>query len=126
VDPEKEPALHVSVHASGYQDRSQEVDAPKKDGGSYTVYLDANSCTAFSPYSTKAQVEFVNLSGRKIKIVWHDQNGNEAEPSFELRPLGRSAQQSYVGHEWCIFDATTGSFMQTVSILKPQQQIEIR
>jgi hypothetical protein len=67
VDPDKEQALHVRVHAAGYLDGSQEIDAPKKDGGSYTVYLDSNSCAAVSPYSTaKAQVEFVNLSGKTI------------------------------------------------------------
>jgi hypothetical protein len=127
VDPDKDQALHVKVHASGYQDGSQEIDAPKKDGGSYTVYLDSDSCAAVSPYSTtKARVEFVNLSGKTIRIVWHDQDGKDALPKFDLGPGERSPQQTYVGHQWCILDAASGRFKQTVSILMPRQQIEIR
>jgi len=49
VDPGKEQALHVRVHAAGYHDGSQEVDAPNKDGGSYSVYLDPNSATPNPP-----------------------------------------------------------------------------
>ena len=41
VDPDKEQTLHVRVQAEGYQDGSQEIDAPSKNGGSYTVYLDS-------------------------------------------------------------------------------------
>jgi hypothetical protein len=127
VDPDKEQALHVTVHAAGYQDGSQEIDAPKNDGGSYPVYLDSNLCNAFSPYSTtKARVEFVNLSDKKIRVVWHDEDGNEAQPEFKLGPRERSPQETYVGHEWCIFDASSGRFKEAVTILEPQQQIEIR
>ena len=46
VDPEKERELHVRVYAAGYRDGSQEIDAPKEDGG-YNIYL--NSITPPQP-----------------------------------------------------------------------------
>jgi hypothetical protein len=92
----------------------------------YPVYLDSDSCTAFSPYSTrKVQVEFVNLSDKKIRIVWHDEDGKEPLPALVLGPQDRSLQKTYVGHEWCIFEIPSGRFKQVVTILGPRQQIEI-
>jgi len=126
VDPDKEPAISVRVHAAGYQDGSQEI-APKKDGASHTVYLDSNTCAAVSLYSTtKARVEFVNLTGKKIRIIWHDQDGKDALPAFDLGPGEKSPQQTYVGHQWCIFDAGSGRFKEAVSIFRSREQIEIR
>jgi hypothetical protein len=125
IDPDKEQALHVDVRAAGYQDASQEIEAPKRDG-SHTVYLDSKSCAAVSPSSTKrVRVEFVNLSGKKVRIVWHDQEGKDSQPEFVLSPQERTLQKTYVGHEWCIFDATSGIFKQAVSIIGSGQQIEI-
>jgi len=130
VSPKKEPTLQVTAHAVGYVEASQNIDTPESDH-SYYIYLEPNpnSCSAVSTSSTTStQAEFVNLSNRKVRVVWHNQDGKEDErlPGFVLGPGDRIVQGTYLGHEWCVSDAMNGSLIQAVRIGEPRQKVKIR
>jgi len=78
-----------------------------------------------SAFGTKrASVRFENRSGKAVTLYWIDGKSSE-HYYFTVAPWGGRVQPSYLGHSWCVRDATTGQSVMAVTITGNNQDVII-
>lgn len=77
--------------------------------------------------STQASLHLTNSSSRPIRVSWRDAEGKEdPKLTFVLEPQAPTLDQpTFLGHDWCVVDATTHEYIEEFRITKMEQRIEI-
>lgn len=87
-------------------------------------------CMSFSSTASPgvaAKLDFINSSSKTIRITWRSPEGKEDKYEPIVLPSGgrEIGIDTFLDHDWCVVDATTGDFIQEVRVTQTQQQIEI-